>query len=155
MSFGVRSVVLGPGEGRIVPVPGMVHQEKAEAADTGGAYALMEVAVTGTGPPQHIHHAEEEALYVVDGEVNVLVGDKTVSAPRHSFVLVPRGTIHTYWNAGTAAATLLVIVSPPGFEQMFAEVVGGDDDLAPETFVERVVAVAPKYHLEVVGPPLG
>jgi hypothetical protein len=48
----------------------------------------------------------------------------------------------------------LVIVSPPGFEQMFDEVVG-DADFDPATLVERVTAVAHKYNLEIVGPPLG
>jgi hypothetical protein len=48
----------------------------------------------------------------------------------------------------------LVIVSPPGFEQMFDEVVG-DGDVDPAKFVERVTAVAHKYNLEIIGPPLG
>jgi mannose-6-phosphate isomerase-like protein (cupin superfamily) len=154
MSFGMNSVVLGPGEGRVVPVPGQPHTYKADADDTHGAYTLAEVSLTGEGPPQHIHHAEEEAVYVLDGAINVKLGEETIRAAAGSFVLVPRGTVHTYWNAGSTPARLLVIVSPPGFEQMFAEAVG-DGEIDYATFVERVKAIAHNYNLEIVGPPLG
>lgn len=154
MSFGVHNVVLGPGEGRIVPVPGEPHTHKATADDTRGAYALWEISLTGQGPPQHIHHAEEEAVYVLDGEIDVKLGDETIHATKGAFVLVARGTAHTFWNVGPTPARLLVIVSPPGFEQMFDEIVG-DQEIDPATFVERVTSVAHKYNLEIIGPPLG
>ena len=85
----------------------------------------------GDGPPQHIHNAEEEAFYVLEGDVNIQIG-----------------------NAGSTPAKLLVIFSPPGFEQFFVEVVG-DEEIDTATFVERGMAAAQKYNLEIVGPPLG
>jgi quercetin dioxygenase-like cupin family protein len=154
VSFGARNLVLGPDEGRTIDLPGQSCTYKAAREDTAGAYALIEATLTGGGPPQHIHHAEEEAIYVVDGEVNVQVGDQINQATQGSFVLVPRGTVHTYWNAGPNPAKLLVIVSPPGFEQIFTEVVG-DGEIDAATFVERVSALAPKYHMEITGPPRG
>jgi mannose-6-phosphate isomerase-like protein (cupin superfamily) len=154
VSFGVNNVVLGPGEGRFVAVPGQPHTHTADAKDTRGAYALWEISLTGQGPPQHIHHAEEEAVYVLDGEIYVKVGDETIRATKGAFVLVARGTAHTFWNVGLTPARLLVIVSPPGFEEMFDEVVG-DGEIEPDAFVERVTAVAHKYNLEIIGPPLG
>ena len=93
-------------------------------------------------------------MYVLDGEVDIMVGEETVRATTGSFALVGRGTAHTFWNVGPTPARLLVIVSPPGFERMFDEVVG-DGEIEPATFVDRVTAVAHKYNLEIVGPPLG
>jgi mannose-6-phosphate isomerase-like protein (cupin superfamily) len=122
--------------------------------DTGGAYSLLETIVTGDGPPQHIHKAEEEALYVLEGEINIKMGDQTIRGTAGSFVLVPRGTVHTFWNAGSTPAKLLGIISPPGLEQFFIEVVG-EEEIDAATFAERRMAVAQKYNLEVVGPPLG
>jgi oxalate decarboxylase/phosphoglucose isomerase-like protein (cupin superfamily) len=58
-----------------------------------------------------------------------------------SFVLIPRGTVHTFWNAGSTPAKLLVIFSPAGFEQFFVEVVG-DEEIDTATFVERGMAAA-------------
>ena len=141
MSFVDGGSTPGPGEGKALPVPR--HPIKATKEDTGGAYSLLEVNVTGGGPPQHIHKAEEEGFYVLEGEVNIKIGDQTISGPAGSFVLIPRGTVHTFWNAGSTPAKLLVIFSPPGFEQFFFET--GDEE----------IDIAEKYKIEVVGPPLG
>jgi mannose-6-phosphate isomerase-like protein (cupin superfamily) len=154
MSFGVRGVILGPGEGQTIQVPGHPFTYKARKEDTGGAYTLVEATLTGEGPPQHIHHAEEEAFYILEGEVNVQVGEQTVHGTVGSFILIPRGTVHTFWNAGSTPAKLLVIVSPPGIEQFLAEVIG-DEEIDTATFIERAMALAHKYHMEIVGPPRG
>jgi mannose-6-phosphate isomerase-like protein (cupin superfamily) len=154
MSFGVRGVTLGPGEGQTIQVPGHPITYKARKEDTGGAYALLEAIVAGDGPPQHIHQAEEEAFYILEGEVNVQIGERTIQGTAGSFILIPRGTLHTFWNAGSTPAKLLVIFSPAGFEQYFVEVVG-DEVIDTATFIERGMAVAQKYHLDIVGPPLG
>jgi len=42
-------------------------------ADNDGAYSLLEVELVGDGPPQHIHKIEDEAFYVLEGEINVLL----------------------------------------------------------------------------------
>jgi mannose-6-phosphate isomerase-like protein (cupin superfamily) len=154
VSYGGRNVVLGPGEGRHVELPGQSCTYKAVREETAGAYALIEATLIGSGPPQHIHHAEEEAIYVLEGEINIQVGNQTHHATRGSFVLVPRGTVHTYWNAGTTDPKILIIVSPPGFEQLFTEVVG-DEVIDPATFVMRVSELAAKYQMEITGPPRG
>jgi quercetin dioxygenase-like cupin family protein len=125
---------------------------KARPKDTGGAYSLAEIAITGDGPPQHIHGAEEEAFYVIDGAVNVQVGDEVVHGTPGAFVLIPRGTVHTFWNAGSSPAKLLAIVSPPGMEACLAEVIG-DEEIDTATFVEKVTAMALKNQMEIVGPP--
>jgi mannose-6-phosphate isomerase-like protein (cupin superfamily) len=154
MSFSHRTVVLAPGEGPRVGVPGHPFEVKAGTEATGGSYALIEATITGEGPPQHVHGAEEEAFYVLEGQINVLVGDHVVHGEPGSFVLIPRGTIHTFWNAGTVPARMLVIVSPPGVEKFLAEVVG-DEEIDTATFGERVSARAADIDMTVVGPPLG
>ena len=154
MSFSIEPTTLGPGEGRVIQVPGHAITYKATKEETGGAYSLLEVVLTGDGPPQHIHKAEEEAFYVLEGEVNIKIGEQTIKGTVGSFVLIPRGTVHTFWNAGPTPAKLLGIFSPPGFEQFFVEVVG-DEEIDTDTFVERGTAVAEKYNIEIVGPPLG
>ena len=142
MSFIDGDITLGPGEGKAIPASR--HLIKATKDDTRGAYSLLEVNVRGGGPPQHIHHAEEEAFYVLEGEVNIKIGEQTMSGTVGSFVVIPRGIVHTFWNVGPTPAKLLVIFSPPGFEQFFFENV-----------VEEEIDIAKKYNIEVVGPPLG
>ena len=154
MSVVDGAITLGPGEGRVIQVPSHPITYKATTEGTGGAYSLLEVVVAGEGPPQHIHKAEEEAFYVLEGELNIKIGEETIRGTAGSFVLIPRGTVHTFWNTGPTHAKLLAIFSLPGFEQFFVEVVG-DEEVDTATFVERGMAVAEKYNLEIVGPPLG
>ena len=65
MSINDGNIVLSPGEGKIVPVPGHKVTHKVVGADTDGAYSLLEVELVGDGPPQHIHKTEDEAFYVL------------------------------------------------------------------------------------------
>jgi quercetin dioxygenase-like cupin family protein len=146
MSFNHEGIVLGAGEGKTISVLGNSYSYKVAKEETGGAYALIEHTVVGDGPPPHIHTTEEEAFYVLDGELNVLVGERTIKATAGAFILVPRGTVHTFSNAGTASARILLIISPAGFEKFFEEIAGPPD-------LEKIMALAPKYNLKFVGPP--
>ena len=155
MSFSDGRVVLGPGEGKTIKGLGQSVTFKAVKEDTRGAYSLLEANFTGGGTTQHIHHAEEEAFYVLEGEVNVKVGERAIRAAAGAFVLIPRGTVHALWNVGATPRKLLIITSPAGFEQLVAELAGDSEiDLAGLN-EQRSMAIAQKYNMEIVGPPLG
>jgi mannose-6-phosphate isomerase-like protein (cupin superfamily) len=68
------------------------------------------------GPPRyiaplHLHYADDEAWYVLEGTLRVLVGKDEVEAHAGSGVFVPRGTVHTYWNPGPAPVRYLLIMT--------------------------------------------
>jgi mannose-6-phosphate isomerase-like protein (cupin superfamily) len=69
----------------------------------------------------HVHREEDEAWYVLEGRLGVLVGDEVVEAGPGEGVLVPRGTPHTYWNA-VPARTRYLIVMGPRTAQLVAEI---------------------------------
>src|SRR5216684_7412745 len=50
--------------------------------------------------PRHLHHGDDEAWYVLEGALRIQVGKDEIEAGTGSSVFVPRGTPHTYWNAG-------------------------------------------------------
>jgi len=153
MSINDGNIVLGPGEGKIIPVPGHKVTLKVVGADTDGAYSLLEVELDGDGPPQHIHKAEDEAFYVLEGEIKVLLGERTITATAGSFVVIPRGTVHTFSRVGQESAKVLAIFTPAGMEQFFDEAV--DLDVTDtEAYVAKANALAEKYNMEIVGPPL-
>jgi uncharacterized cupin superfamily protein len=61
--------------------------------------------------PPHLHHADDEAWYVLDGVLRVRVGHDEIEARAGSGVFVPRGTVHTYWNPGPGPVRYLLIMT--------------------------------------------
>ena len=61
--------------------------------------------------PPHVHHKDDEAWYVLEGELRVQKGNEEVVVRAGAGVLVPRGTPHTYWNPGPGPARYLLIMT--------------------------------------------
>jgi len=153
MSTNDGNMILGPGEGKIVLVPGHKITHKISGEDTDGRYSLLEVELTGDGPPQHIHKTEDESFYVLEGKINVLLGERTFIAKVGTCVRIPRGTVHAFCRVEKKNAKLLAMFSPAGFEKFFDEAV--DLDVTDtEAYVAKAKALANKYNMEIVGPPL-
>jgi mannose-6-phosphate isomerase-like protein (cupin superfamily) len=153
MSVPDTVIVRGPGEGRTVDVFGTPYTFKTVATDAGGAYTLVEQTLIGAPPPLHVHDREEEAFYVLDGDLVVHVSDDRLTAGPGTFVLVPRGIPHTFRAAGDAAPRFLVIASPAGIDRMFAEIAdrfpASDGPPDPAGFAELTA----RYGTRIVGPP--
>ena len=64
-------------------------------------------------------HLEDEAWYVLEGTLGFRIGDETVEAHAGSAVFAPRGTAHSYWNAGDGPARYVLVV-PPRIQQLIA-----------------------------------
>ncbi len=107
--------VVGRGEGeKKFSARGSVMFFKALAQQNGGDFSLMERTLPPSGrrPPAHRHTNCSEAYFVLDGQVSVVVeGEELIVGPE-GFVLIPRGTAHTFGNAGESEARLLVIHAP-------------------------------------------
>jgi mannose-6-phosphate isomerase-like protein (cupin superfamily) len=132
---------------------------KARAERTGGAYGLVEaIGPAGSSPPLHIHHREDEAFWLLEGELTVRCGEQTFTARPGSFTFLPRGVPHSFVVEGDAPARLLSLSSPGGFEGYFAEAgrPAEHDGLPPfePADVGLLRRVGERYGLEIVGPPL-
>lgn len=151
---------VGPGDGSVLnnPVGGQIAR-KASDEDTGGAYTLFENTMPprSPGPRPHIHHRHDEAFYVLEGELTVRVGARTITAPAGSFVLVPRGEIHQPANPGEQQARFLLIFSPGGMDQFFADAAARRVPLqAPSADPAALKALADfsaTYHFELAEFP--
>ncbi len=107
--------VLGPGEGHArFTARGSVMFFKALAGQDDGDLSLMERTLPpgGRRPPPHRHTNCSEAYFVLDGLVSISVEDEELQAGPEGFVLVPRGTAHTFGNTSAHPARLLVIHAP-------------------------------------------
>jgi oxalate decarboxylase/phosphoglucose isomerase-like protein (cupin superfamily) len=69
----------------------------------------------------HVHKAEDEFTYVLEGELEFVLEERSEKASVGSFFLVPKGTPHTLRNLGPSAARILVLLTPPGFEGYWEE----------------------------------
>jgi len=145
--------VLGPGAGsREYTARGSVMFFKAIAEQDGGDFSLMERTLPpgGRRPPPHRHTNCSEAYFVLDGLVSVVVEDRDLSVGPEGFVLVPRGTAHTFGNGGTEPARLLVIHAP-AMDAYFAglhELWNRDEPPTPDQ--ER--ALMRQFGMETVSP---
>ena len=102
--------------------------------DTGGAYCLLEVSVApGMSVPRHTHKREDEAYFVLAGELEVTVGDKTFDLRPGDALLAPRDTPHQLRNSGDTTNHYLLVFSPSGFEEfiMATAVPAPDNAVAP------------------------
>jgi quercetin dioxygenase-like cupin family protein len=121
----------------------------AGASETSGQFALIEIAaVRGDGPPRHRHDAENEAIYVLDGTLTVAVDDHVRQVRQCECIVFPRGRDHTY-KVDSDEARLLIVFAPAGLEATYLDGVWHADDL------ERLIAVAARYGIDVTGPPVG
>ena len=121
MTDATSAVVVGPNDGTRIEGPvGGPLTFKVRGEQTNGALAALEnVIPPGQGPPLHTHANEDEAWYVIEGELRFKLAGDVQYAPAGSFVFVPRGTPHCFQNAADAPASILVTFTPAGMERFF------------------------------------
>jgi mannose-6-phosphate isomerase-like protein (cupin superfamily) len=67
---------------------------KADSADTGGQFALVEVSENAGETPLHVHHREDETFLVMEGVIDFEVGGENLTAGPGAVVFAPRGIPH-------------------------------------------------------------
>jgi quercetin dioxygenase-like cupin family protein len=130
---------------------------KATAADTGGRMTIVEMTEPpGAEAPLHVHHREDEAFWVLEGDVTFEVGGTTIQAGAGDYAFGPRDIPHRY-TVGDAGCRMLFICSPGGFEDLvlaMSEPAGSrtlppPPEGAPD--MERMAAIAAAHGCELLG----
>jgi ketosteroid isomerase-like protein/quercetin dioxygenase-like cupin family protein len=123
---------------------------RATGQTTNGGFGLAEhVMPAGFASPYHTHHLEDEAFYVIEGEMAfVCDGNWTMAGPG-TFVFGPRNLPHGFKVLGDAPARMLLLCTPGGFEQFIVEL----SEAAPAPpDMAKLVATAAKYSIDILGP---
>jgi mannose-6-phosphate isomerase-like protein (cupin superfamily) len=108
-----RAVVIAPGEGHCV---GNV-EFLARTADTPRfTFGIIEIAA-GRELEAHVHREEDDAFYILEGEMTFVVDGEDVQAPPGTFVLVPPGVEHGFRNDGDTPVRMLNLHAPAGFDR--------------------------------------
>jgi quercetin dioxygenase-like cupin family protein len=150
----VEAIVIEGGiAGKVVSLRGTEVVYKAEGVRPGGGPTILEFhPAPGFSTGDHVHGSIEEIFYVVEGEVQIRVGDRALRARPGDFVIVPPGVAHGFGNAGQCAAKMLLVISPAGVHESYFEelakllAVPGPPDAA------AVGALRKRYDTQQVSP---
>jgi quercetin dioxygenase-like cupin family protein len=146
------------GKGKSYWFLGTLITFKATGKETNGRFGLIEQTLApGFAPPLHIHHNEDEAFYVLEGEVTFHCGEKITIATPGTFVFFPRDIPHWFLVTGDQPARLLQLNTPAGLEHFFAEMGEPTEQLIlpqpTEPDMDKMFALTSKYNFEILGPP--
>jgi D-alanyl-D-alanine carboxypeptidase len=101
--------------------PGDRYTFLVTGAQSNGAYFIMEGIIPSGGGPLHIHRREEECFYLLEGTLEITLGEKTFNATTGGFIQIPRGIVHKFHNVGSTTARMLLLFSPGGMDKYFEE----------------------------------
>ena len=117
----------------------------------------------GDSPPLHVHHTEDEAFLVLEGELRLAVGETELSLEAGQSTVAPRGVPHTYrvesedgarWLVGTARGDFERFVRSLSRPAVGQEVPERSAPPTPEQ-AAALASAAAAHGIELVGPPLG
>jgi quercetin dioxygenase-like cupin family protein len=137
---------------------GGIHTWKLLAEDTNGAFFVFEdVMVQGKTTPLHRHPEADEMVYILEGEVIVLVDGKETRVGAGGMSFVPKGVPHAFLVVSERARTLS-LHSPAATSQAFYR--GASEPATDDTSERRVdmarlqaCAKANPRGIEILGPP--
>lgn len=145
-----------PAKGVDYWVWGDRYSFKTTARESNGAHALFEMTVNpGSGTPPHIHHAEDEMFYVLDGELSLWCVNEKILALPGTFVAIPKGTVHRWANESQRTACCLVFLVPGGFDEFLMKigipVTDQNIRSSPpsEKDIAYAISIAGDYNLEI------
>lgn len=156
-----RGVHRAAGESEAIWAMGSLFELALDAADTGGTIGLAQVTQPpGIATPLHRHTHEAEVFHVLDGTLDYEAGGQLHHLDVGSTMYLPATVPHRFRITGDAPARLLVITVPAGLLDLYrdvgipADARGIPPHPDPGEFA-RWTSTAPRYGLEVLGPPLG
>jgi mannose-6-phosphate isomerase-like protein (cupin superfamily) len=116
--------------------PGERFKIRVSSAQTMGTYSVLEVvADPHNGVPLHIHDREEEHFIVLDGTLDIAIGNRRWEAAAGSSAIVKRGEPHAWCNPSDTPLRMLVVFSPGHIEGLFRAAAAVDD-------VDEIAAIA-------------
>jgi len=71
----------------------------------------------GFAPPPHVHHHSDEALLILDGQLDGFCGDRTWRAGPDSLVFMPRAIPHGFTVSDDGPGRIIIVATPGGFDQ--------------------------------------
>jgi quercetin dioxygenase-like cupin family protein len=155
MAANIQPYLLASGEGQSFWFLDTLMTVKVTGEQTGGALGLIEQTLpAGSETSYHVHHAEDEYWYVLEGEITFISEKQRIKATAGSFVFMPRDIPHGLRTL--KPSRVLVFSTPPSFVDFAIEMGEPAVDLASPPSasgeVEKRKSLAAKYDIEILGP---
>lgn len=151
-------IVRAEGEGeRLWFYGGGVFTIKATSAETGGSLFMFEDTMArGKTTPLHLHPEEEEAVYVIEGELLVHVDGQEHPVSTGGLFVTPRGVPHAFLVTSKIARVLAILT--PGKAEAFyrgaSEPATSDTDPSGPVDFDRLRQSAEQNgSIQILGPP--
>lgn len=106
----------------------------------------------GFASPYHTHHREDEAFYVLAGEIAFVCDGKWLKAGAGAFVYGPREIAHGFKVIGSSPASMLLICTPGGFERFVLEQTTPIAEPPSPPDMGKLMTLAAKYGIDIHGP---
>jgi DNA-binding transcriptional MerR regulator/quercetin dioxygenase-like cupin family protein len=156
--FAGFSVAAGDGRfGEHVKLGGEPMDCKVSGQDTDGAMCVFEFT-GGSGGPRHLHHDQDEWIYVIEGKLEVHVGKKEFRARPGECVFMPRKVEHVWSSTGGKPCKIINVFQPAGkMEECFREIgkYDGKPAIHEALGIDGLRRFFDKYGMKITGPPLG
>ncbi len=146
-------VIRRTDKARVIFGAGDEYRYLATGDDTDGGYFLVEATVPpGGGPPFHVQTREEEAFYILEGELSFYGEAGEIIAGPGTYLNIPKGAKHRFRNNSDMTARMLFFFTPAGIEGLFDELatlnVPADDFAA---VISSLNALGQRYGVEYLG----
>jgi len=140
--------VIGRDEGEVYRLGNIEVVVKESGTRTRGTHAVAEFRGKGFRIQPHTHTEHDETIYVLEGKLGLLLGDRTHTLEPGASFAIPIGVVHSVWNETDVPTRFLNIIAPGRYLSYFEELslAASGGPLKPETIKE----VMRKYGLRPV-----
>jgi DNA-binding transcriptional MerR regulator len=149
--------------GEHIKLGGEWNDCKVSSQDTKGAMCIFEFTGSGGGP-RHLHQKQDEWIYVIDGELDLVVGAERLRLTAGESIFIPRKTPHLWACMSGRPAKIINVYQPAGkMEEFFRELsvfknLPTREDVINKTYTQEQVQALDRlfrdHGMDLLSPPL-
>jgi DNA-binding transcriptional MerR regulator/quercetin dioxygenase-like cupin family protein len=142
--------------GEHIKLGGEPNDCKVSARDTDGAMCVFEFTGMGGGP-RHLHHDQDEWIYVIEGEFDFELGHKRFRVGAGESVFIPRKVPHVWACVSGKPGKIINVYQPAGkMEEFFRELgkYNGKPYVHEALSIDEFRRLFHDHGMDLLGPPL-
>jgi mannose-6-phosphate isomerase-like protein (cupin superfamily) len=146
--------VIATHAGHLIELPAWTMHVQLSAEQTDGHMTLIynRMEAFHRGPLPHIHTGHDEAFFVIEGSLELRLGDVVRTAGVGETAFAGRGLAHGFANPNASPAVYLLMLTPSGYEDYFEKVArhfAATGDMPDRAVTARLMA---EHHTTMVEP---